>query len=84
MFQRGVSGQNRVVRFYHCCCDLRCWVDGELQFGFLAIVNRQTLHKQRCETRASTSTKGMEDEKALQASTLVSLVKKDRLNKYDY
>ena len=75
MFQGGVSCQNGVVGFHHCGCDLRSWVDGELQFGFLAIINRQTLHKQRCEARASTSTKGMEDEKALQASALVSLMR---------
>mmetsp|Transcript_66257 Transcript_66257/g.104908 ORF Transcript_66257/g.104908 Transcript_66257/m.104908 type:complete len:203 (-) Transcript_66257:121-729(-) len=71
MFQGGVSGQNGVVRLNHCCCNLRCWVDSKLQFGFLAIVNRQTLHEQRCKSRTCTSTKGVEDKESLQASALV-------------
>lgn len=73
VFQGGVSGKNGVVWFHYSCGNLRCRVDGEFQFGFLSIVNRQTLHKQRCETRASSTTKGMEDEKSLESSALVSL-----------
>ena len=73
MFQGGVSGQNGVVRFNHCRWNLWCWVDRELQFGFLAIVNRQTFHEQRCEARTSTSTEGVEDKESLQSCALVSL-----------
>ena len=80
MFQGGVSGQNGVVRFNHCCCNLRCWVDSKLQFGFLAIVNRQTLHEKRCKARTSTSTKGVEDKESLQASALVRLVRIEQIN----
>ena len=80
MFQGGVSGQNGVVRFNHCCCNLRCWVDSKLQFGFLAIVNRQTLHEQRCEARTRASTKGVEDKESLQASALVCLVRIEQIN----
>ena len=73
MFQGGVSGQNRVVRFNHCCCNLRCWVDSKLQFGFLAVVDRQTFHEQRCKARTSTSTKRVENKESLQACALVGL-----------
>ena len=74
MFQGGVSGKNGVVRFNHCRCNLRCWVDRELQFGFLAIVDRQSLHEKRCKARSSTSTKWVENKESLQASALVCLV----------
>ena len=73
VFQGGVSGKNGVVWFHYSCSNLRCWVDGEFQFGFLSIVNRQTLHEQRRETRASSATKRMEDEKTLESCALVSL-----------
>ena len=73
MFQGGVSGQNGVVRFNHCRCNLRCRVDRELQFGFLAVVNRQTFHEQRCKARTSTSTKRVENKESLQACALVCL-----------
>jgi len=73
VFQGGVSGQNGVVRLNNSRGDLRRGVDGKFQLGFLSIVNRQTLHKQRCESRTSTSTKGMEDEKTLQTGALISL-----------
>ena len=73
VFQGGVCGKNGVVWFHHSRGNLRRRVDGEFQFGFLSIINRQTLHKQRCETRASSTTKGMEDKKSLESSALVSL-----------
>ena len=73
MFQGGVSGQNGIVRFNHCRCNLRCWVDRELQFGFLAVVNRQTFQKERGKARTSTPTKGVENEESLQACALVCL-----------
>ena len=75
MFQGGVSGQNGVVRLDNSCCNLWCWVDSKLKLGFLSVVNRETFHEQRCEARASATTKGMEDEETLQASALVSLIK---------
>ena len=76
VLQGGVSGQNGVVRLNNSGCNLWCWVDGKFQLGFLSIVNRETLHKQRCESRASTSTKRMEDEETLQSGALVSLCRK--------
>ena len=82
VFQGGVSGQNGVVRLDNSSCNLWCWVDGKFQLGFLSIVNRQTFHKQRCESRASTSTKGMEDEETLQTCALVSLTGERNKNSY--
>ena len=51
---------------------LRGGVDGELQLGLLAVVHRQTLHQQGGEAGAGAAAEGVEDEEALQTSTLVS------------
>ena len=51
---------------------LRGWVDGKLQLGLLAVVHRQTLHKQGGEARAGATAEGVEDEEALQTGALVS------------
>ena len=51
---------------------LRSRVDGELQFGLLAVVHRQTLHEEGSEAGASAATEGVEDEEALETGTLVS------------
>jgi len=47
------------------------WVDGELELRFLSVVDGETLHQQRGETGASASTKGVEDQEALQSGALV-------------
>ena len=47
-------------------------IDGELQLGLLAIVNRQALHEERCESGSSSTTKGVEDEESLETCALVS------------
>ena len=51
---------------------LRCRVDGELQLGFLAVVDRKSLQEERSESRSGTSSEGVEDEESLESSTLVS------------
>ena len=51
---------------------LRSGVDGELQFGLLAVIHRQTLHQQGGEAGAGAATEGVEDEEALQTRALVS------------
>ena len=73
VLQSGVSCQDRVVGLYNSCSNLWCRVDCKFQLGFLAIVNWQTLHEQRSKSRASTTTKGMENKETLQTSTLISL-----------
>ena len=46
VLQSGVSCQNGVVRLHNSCGNLWCGVNREFQFGFLAIVHRQTLQEQ--------------------------------------
>jgi len=71
MFQGGVGSQDRVVRLNDGSGDLGSRVDGEFQFRFLAIVDRQTLHQQGGEAGTSATAKGVEDEETLKASALV-------------
>lgn len=71
MFQSSVGSQNGVVRLDDSGRHLRGGVDGELELGLLAIVDGQTFHQQGSETRAGTTTEGMEDQEALQSSALV-------------
>ena len=53
VFECRVRCQNRVVRFNDSGRDLGSWVHGELEFRFLAVVNTETFHQERCEARAS-------------------------------
>ena len=68
VFQGGVSTQGGVVGLHHSRGHLRGGVDGELQFGSLAIVHRETLHEERSESRSSSSSEGMEDKETLESS----------------
>jgi hypothetical protein len=68
----GVSGQDGVVWFNNSGRYLGSWVDGEFKFGFLSVINRETFHKKRCESRSGTTTEGVEDEETLETSTLIS------------
>jgi len=71
MFQSSMGGQDRVVGFYNGSGDLGSWVDGEFEFRFLSVVNRQTFHQQRGETRSGASAERVEDEEALKTGALV-------------
>ena len=51
---------------------LRCWVDGELKFGFLSIIDGETFHKKGSESRSGTSSERVEDEESLETGTLIS------------
>ncbi|TRY94840.1 hypothetical protein DNTS_025180, partial [Danionella cerebrum] len=73
VLQGGVGGQDGVIGLDHRCGHLRSRIDGKLKLGLLAVVDGETLHQQRGEARACTSTKAVEDEKSLEASALVSL-----------
>uniref|UniRef100_T1JJL6 Uncharacterized protein n=1 Tax=Strigamia maritima TaxID=126957 RepID=T1JJL6_STRMM len=66
-----VGGENGVVRFDHGGRHLRCGIDGEFEFGFLAVVDREALHEERGEAGAGPSAEAVENEKSLQAGTLV-------------
>ena len=71
MLQGGVGGQDGVVGFHNGGGNLRGRVDGELKFGFFAVVDRQTLHKQRGETGSGSATETVEDEESLETSALI-------------
>ena len=45
VLQRGVSGEDGVVRFDHCCCNLGSGVDGKLQLRLLTVVDRKAFHQ---------------------------------------
>merc|ERR1712109_424568 len=72
MVQSSVGGQDGVVGLHNGSCHLRSRVDGELQFGFFAIINRETFHQKRREPGTSATSKRVEDEEPLKAATLVS------------
>jgi len=72
VFQGGVSGKDGVVWFNNSGGDLWCWVDGELQFGFLTVINGKTFHQEGSETRTGTTTEGVEDQETLETGTLIS------------
>jgi len=46
VLQGGVGGQDGVVGLHHGCGHLGGGVDGELQLGFLAVVNGEPLHQE--------------------------------------
>ena len=68
----GVCGKDGVIRLDNGGGDLRGGVDSELQFALLTVVHTQSLQEERCESRPSTSTEGVEDEESLKSGTLVS------------
>lgn len=51
---------------------LGCWVDGELEFAFLAVVNREAFHEEGCESRPSAAAERVENEESLQTGAHVS------------
>ena len=56
VLERGVGGEDGVVRLHHSRGHLRRRVDRELQLGLLAIVNGQTFHQERREARSGAAT----------------------------
>ena len=71
VLERGVGGEDGVVRLHNRRGDLWGRVDTELQLALLAVVDGETLHQQSTETRSGTSTEAVEDEEALQARAVV-------------
>jgi hypothetical protein len=72
VLQSGVSGQDGVIGLHDGSGYLGSWVHSKLQLGLLAVVDTEPLHEQGGESGASTATKAVEDEEALESSTLVS------------
>lgn len=71
VLQGGVGGQDGVVRLDDGGGGLGGGVDTELELALLAVVDRQTLHEQSTETRASSTTEGVEDQETLKTSAAV-------------
>ena len=72
VLKEGVGGEHGVVGLNDGGGDLRGGVDGEAELGLLAVVDGESLEEERAETGAGTTTNGVEDEEALEASALVS------------
>merc|ERR1711976_779904 len=72
VLQGGMGGQDGVVGLNHSSGHLGGRVDGKLQLGLLAVVNRQPLHEQGGEARAGTAAEAVEDQEALETSALIS------------
>jgi len=66
-----VSRENSVVRLNYRGGDSWGRVDSEFEFGFLAIVCRQTFKKKGAESRTGSSAKGVKDEEALEGRAVV-------------
>ncbi len=66
-----VSRENSVVRLNDGGGDGGSRVDGEFQLRLLAVLGSKTLQEQGAEARASTATKGVEDEETLERVAVV-------------
>lgn len=66
-----MCGENGIVRLDDGGTVLGSGIDTELELGFLAVVNRQTLHQQGTEAGTSTTTERVENKETLEAGTVV-------------
>ena len=57
-----MAREDGVVRLDNGGGDLRGRVHGELELGFLAVVDREAFHEEGREAGAGTATEGMEDQ----------------------
>ena len=72
VLQDGVGGEDGVVGLTCSCGNLGGWLNGELQLGFLAIIDGETFHPQGGEPKTSSSTKAVENQEALKTCALVN------------
>ena len=75
-----MGGKDGIIGLNHSSGNLGGWVNRELQLGLLSIINRELLHYQGGEPRASSPTKAVENQEALQTCALVSLWEKRKCN----
>merc|ERR550534_3268431 len=71
VLQGGMGGQDGVVWLNNSGGDLWCWVDSELQLGFLSVIDGETFHKEGGESGSGTTTEGVEDKETLETGTLI-------------
>ena len=72
VFQKGVGGKHRVVRFYNSSRDLRTGRHSEGKLGLAAVINRKTFQQEGTETGSGTSSSGVEDKETLESGTGIS------------
>ena len=65
-----------IVQILYVCMNvwlsyLRRRINTKLQLWFLAIINWESFHHKRCKTTSGSASEGVEDEEALQATTLL-------------
>ena len=71
MLEGGVGGQDRVVRLDDGARELGSGIDGELEFGFFAVVGGEPLHEESTETGTSATAERVEDEEALETRAVI-------------
>jgi hypothetical protein len=71
MLNCAVGGQNGIVRLHDGSGHTRSGVDCKFKLALLPIVGSEALEKQSSESRASASSKGMEDEETLKRLAVV-------------
>ena len=64
--------QNGIVWFDDSRCYLGCRINGKGQLGFLPIFNGKSFHQKGGKSRSGATTKGMEQDEALEASAIFS------------
>lgn len=72
VLKQRMGRENTVVRLHNRSRNLRRRVHSETQLGFLSIIDRKPLQKQRPETRPGTTTNGIEDQEPLKPGTVIS------------
>lgn len=72
VLKQRMGRENTVVRLHNRSRNLRRRVHSETQLGFLSIIDRKPLQKQRPETRPGTATNGIEDQEPLKPGTVIS------------
>ena len=72
VFQKGVSGQNGVVRFNNGSGNLRRGIHSVAELGFFTIINGKSLKEEGTETRSGTTTNRVEDQESLESSAVIS------------
>ena len=83
VLKSSMSGQDGIVGFNHSSGNLGSRVDRELQLGLLAIINRETFHEERGESRSGATTEGVEQEETLESRALISQLTNTVQNQID-
>ena len=66
-----VGGKHCIVWLDNRSRDSGSWVDGEFELGFLAVIRAEPFQKESSKSRASSATKRVEDEEALERRAVI-------------